>query len=132
MVGFAPPSKPVTLAPAMGRCQIKSELIQFRAFQPPHWSWRPEQMNRVQPHLNLLQNTIFYVVFNPVNRTITDDGIKNPAKTVPFAYDTVFVLRLNAWFIFHAAFRFPHVPSILLFVLVHPPMRTFSAHQGYA
>ena len=29
MVRFAPPSKPVTLAPATEQCQIKSELIQF-------------------------------------------------------------------------------------------------------
>ena len=29
MVRFAPPSKPVTLAPATEQCQIKSELIHF-------------------------------------------------------------------------------------------------------
>jgi hypothetical protein len=31
MVGFAPPSKPVTLVPFKGRCQIKSELLQLRS-----------------------------------------------------------------------------------------------------
>ena len=30
MVRFAPPSKPVTLAPATEKCQIKSELIQIK------------------------------------------------------------------------------------------------------
>ena len=31
MVRFAPPSKPVTLAPATEQCQIKSELIHIKA-----------------------------------------------------------------------------------------------------
>jgi hypothetical protein len=30
MVRFAPPSKPVTLAPATEQCQIKSELIHLK------------------------------------------------------------------------------------------------------
>ncbi len=29
MVGLAPPSKPVTLVPFKGRCQIRSELLQM-------------------------------------------------------------------------------------------------------
>ena len=33
MVWFAPSSKPVTLAPFKGRCQIRSELIHFMANQ---------------------------------------------------------------------------------------------------
>ena len=40
MVGFAPPSKPVTLVPFKGRCQIRSELLQLNVgviLSPSFW-----------------------------------------------------------------------------------------------
>ncbi len=33
MVRFAPPSKPVTLVPFKGRCQIKSKLLHIKTLQ---------------------------------------------------------------------------------------------------
>jgi hypothetical protein len=48
MVRFAPPSKPVTLVPFKGRCQIKSKLLQLND-QLPKISGKSELAKAVMP-----------------------------------------------------------------------------------